>query len=72
MQAVHALITELAVFEKEPNAVKVSISDLERDGFGKDPKFHCFVAEVGKRSLALLWSMPGIRPGRDPLFIWKI
>ena len=53
MQAVHALITELAVFEKEPNAVKVSISDLERDGFGKDPKFHCFVAEVGKKIIGI-------------------
>jgi len=46
MQSVHALITELAVFENEPTAVKVTIADLERDGFGDNPLFHCFVAEV--------------------------
>lgn len=46
MQSVHALITELAVFEKEPHAVKVTVQDLERDGFGENPLFHCFVAEV--------------------------
>ncbi|MGD1944799.1 MAG: GNAT family N-acetyltransferase [Croceivirga sp.] len=45
MAAVHGLITELAVFEKEPDAVKVTVSDLENDGFGPLPKFHCFVAE---------------------------
>lgn len=46
MKAVHALITELAVFENESDAVKVTISDLEKDGFGEQPLFHCFVAEV--------------------------
>lgn len=46
MPAVHKLITELAVFEKEPNAVKTSVTDLEKDGFGEHPLFHCFVAEV--------------------------
>ena len=46
MPSVHALITELAVFENEPDAVKVTVTDLERDGFGENPLFHCFVAEV--------------------------
>ena len=45
MKGVWALINELAVFEKEPQAVEVSIADLERDGFGSNPLFHCFVAE---------------------------
>ena len=45
MTGVWALINELAVFEKEPLAVEVSIADLERDGFGSNPLFHCFVAE---------------------------
>lgn len=48
MNAVHALITELAVFENEPDAVKVTVNDLEKDGFGEKPLFHCFVAEVEK------------------------
>jgi GNAT superfamily N-acetyltransferase len=46
MKAVLELIQELATFEKEPDAVEVTISDLERDGFGKNPLFYTFVAEV--------------------------
>ena len=37
MARVHELITELAVFENEPNVVEVSVVDLQRDGFGKQP-----------------------------------
>ena len=46
MTAVLGLIRELAVFEKEPNAVVVSVDDLLRDGFGENPLFHTFVAEL--------------------------
>lgn len=45
MPAVLRLITELAVFEREPEAVVISIDDLLRDGFGPDPLFYTFVAE---------------------------
>ncbi|MFZ4670490.1 MAG: GNAT family N-acetyltransferase [Flavobacterium sp.] len=46
MKAVLELIQELATFEKEPYAVEVTNADLERDGFGKNPLFYTFVAEV--------------------------
>jgi GNAT superfamily N-acetyltransferase len=46
MIAVLDLIRELAIFEKEPDAVVVTVADLERDGFGDYPLFHTFVAEV--------------------------
>ena len=46
MQAVLGLIRELAEFEKEPNAVLVTVDDLIRDGFGPVPLFHVFVAEL--------------------------
>lgn len=46
MPRVLELIQELAIFEKEANAVEVTLSDLERDGFGANPKFTCFVTEV--------------------------
>ena len=46
MEAVLGLIQELAVFEKEPDAVLVTVADLIRDGFGPVPLFHVFVAEV--------------------------
>jgi len=46
MPEVLALITELAIFEKEPNAVVVTAEDLLRDGFSENPLFCTFVAEV--------------------------
>ena len=45
MEAVLELIQELATFEKEPDAVVVTVADLERDGFSENPLFHTFVAE---------------------------
>ena len=45
MQAVFNLITELALFEKEPDAVEITVTDLVRDGFSETPKFKVFVAE---------------------------
>jgi len=46
MEAVLGLIQELADFEKEPDAVLITVDDLIRDGFGTVPLFHVFVAEV--------------------------
>ena len=40
------LIKELAMYEKAPAEVVVSIEELERDGFGDNPVFEFFVAEV--------------------------
>jgi GNAT superfamily N-acetyltransferase len=46
MKSVLELIQELAIFEKEPDAVLVTVDDLIRDGFGEKPLFHVFVAEA--------------------------
>jgi GNAT superfamily N-acetyltransferase len=46
MESVLGLIQELAIFEKEPDAVVITVDDLVRDGFGENPLFHVFVAEV--------------------------
>lgn len=46
MSAVFQLIKDLAIFEKEPDAVDITINDLERDGFGDIPQFECFVGEI--------------------------
>lgn len=46
MPAVLELIQELAIFEKEPDAVIISAEDLKRDGFSENPAFTCFVAEA--------------------------
>jgi GNAT superfamily N-acetyltransferase len=45
MESVLDLITELAVFEKEPDAVEVTVEDLVKDGFSENPQFKIFVAE---------------------------
>lgn len=45
MSSVLELIQELAIFEKEPYAVVVTVDDLIRDGFSENPLFQCFVAE---------------------------
>ena len=57
MPRVLELINELAVFENEPDAVEVTLEDLERHGFGSDPKFTCFVIEVENKveGLALVY-----------------
>lgn len=46
MKEVLKLIRELAIFEKEPEAVIIDETDLIRDGFSKNPAFHCFIAEA--------------------------
>lgn len=43
------LIQELADFEKEPDAVEVDLSILEKEGLGENPLFTCFVAEENNR-----------------------
>ncbi len=58
MAQVLELIKALAIFEKEPDAVEVSVRDLEQDGFGKNPLFHCFVAEINSKieGIALIFT----------------
>ncbi len=53
MQSVIDLITELAVFEKEPNAVEITEADLVRDGFSGKPMFQVFVAEQDNKIIGI-------------------
>jgi GNAT superfamily N-acetyltransferase len=46
MPSVLGLIKELAEFEKEPDAVEVTVEELQNDGFSENPAFKCFVAEA--------------------------
>ena len=52
------LIQELAVYENEPDAVQVTIEELRRFGFGENPLYKCFVAEVDYKviGMALFYS----------------
>ncbi len=49
MPRVLELIKELADFEKEPDAVEITLDMLETDGFGETPKFTCFVVDVDQK-----------------------
>lgn len=48
-----ALIKELAEYERAPQEVIVTVSDLERDGFGEHPLFYCFVAEKENKVIGI-------------------
>ena len=48
------LIVALAIYEKEPDAVKTTTADLLRDGFGDNPYFQCLLFEENEHvSLSL-------------------
>jgi GNAT superfamily N-acetyltransferase len=40
------LIQELAVYEREPDAVVVDVEELIKDGFGENPAYGLFIAET--------------------------
>lgn len=58
MKQVLMLIKELAKFEKEPNAVIINEEQLVRDGFSKNPKFKCFVAESNNEIIGMALGYP--------------
>ena len=53
MGAVLELIKELAVFEKEADAVEVTENELIRDGFGERKRFMVFLAEEEEEILGM-------------------
>ncbi|RYY37125.1 MAG: GNAT family N-acetyltransferase [Sphingobacteriaceae bacterium] len=40
------LVTELAIYEREPDAVTVTLNEFEDAGFGSKPVWKAFVAEI--------------------------
>jgi GNAT superfamily N-acetyltransferase len=64
MPRVLELIRELAVFEKQPDAVQLTVADLERDGFGPNPLFQTLVAEIDGE-------IPGIALFYNRYSTWK-
>nr|WP_273569058.1 GNAT family N-acetyltransferase [Maribacter sp. Hal144] len=61
------LIKELAVFEKESNAVEVTVENLKRDGFGKQKLFHCFVAEFENKIVGMALVYPRYSTWKGPV-----
>lgn len=66
MPSVLNLIKELAHFEKEADAVVISVADLEKDGFGKSPLFKTFVAEVGEEIVGMALFYPRYSTWKGP------
>jgi len=48
-----SLIQELADFEREPDAVSVTVPELIRDGFGENPQFKCYVATLNQHIIGI-------------------
>ncbi|MGB5554097.1 MAG: GNAT family N-acetyltransferase [Flavobacteriaceae bacterium] len=67
MPQVLQLIQELAVFEKEGDAVDVTVADLVRDGFGDQKLFHCFVAEVNGSLVGIALCYPRYSTWKGPV-----
>ena len=56
VQAIHDLIVELAIYEKEPDAVVASVDDIKENLFGADPVAYCHVAEVNGQVVGIaIW-----------------
>ena len=47
------LINELALFEKAPEQVTNTIKDMEEDGFGNNPVFNFYVAELNNKIIGI-------------------
>ena len=62
------LIRELAIFEKEPEAVVVTQAQIEKDGFGDSPLFECFIAEVADQVVGMALYYPRYSTWKGPTF----
>jgi len=64
IKELHRFRKELAEYEKEPEAVEITVEDLEKDGFNNQPAFFCFVAEINSK-------IEGIALGYNRYSTWK-
>lgn len=60
---IDALVHELAVYEKEPDAVEATPDDFATALFAPDPRVHCHVAEV---------RLPGGEPQVVGMALWYV
>ncbi len=56
------LIRELAIYEKAPEEVDLTLEQFEKDGFGETPLFGMYVAVQSNKieGIAVEWQMAGI------------
>ena len=58
------LIRELAEYEKESDAVRITEAELARDGFGATPQFRAVIAEWDEKPAGYALSLATIQPGK--------
>lgn len=51
--AILELIRQLAIFEKRPDAVETTEAELLKEGFGENPLYRCFVAEINQEIVGI-------------------
>src|SRR3989442_15564706 len=66
-----SFIRELAEYQRAPNAVSCTKQDLNRDVFGRNPKFHLIIAEWNAEpaAMAFPFSTSSTWHGRPGIFI---
>ena len=60
------LIKELAVYEKEPNAVEINAEDLIDHAFSDKPLFQCFVAVINNKIVGMSLGYPRYSTWKGP------
>ena len=58
VETILTFIKGLAAFEHEPDAVKATVDDLRRDGFGEHPKFETLMAELNGQPVGFALFFP--------------
>ena len=64
--AILSLVQELAIFEREPDAVILNKETIEEHGFGKQPLFECFVAEFKEKVVGIALFYPRYSTWKGP------
>ncbi|HET9075119.1 MAG TPA: GNAT family N-acetyltransferase [Solirubrobacteraceae bacterium] len=68
---IRAMIVELAVYEREPDAVKASVADLEAALFGERPVAEAVIAEVVAEDPAGLTAIVGHAIFHETFSTWE-
>ena len=65
-EAIFSLVQELAIFEREPDAVIINKKTIKENGFGKNPLFECFVAELDEKVVGIALFYPRYSTWKGP------
>lgn len=65
--AILSLVKELADYEREPNAVIIDKKSIEEHGFGQQPLFDCFVAELNEKVVGIALFYPRYSTWKGPI-----